>query len=298
MKTESFHLGFITPCFCAGATPAEAEIRAPSIRGKLRWWFRVLGGTPEQEDAVFGGVSGEAGVGSALIVRVSDVEVQRQWQPVNFSPGSNTGYLLYFAKASQNGARWNPKGALPVGASFAMHLIWRRPLAGKAQEIFNLALESFLLLGSLGLRSTRGLGCFHAEERPFSVEAFKSLVQAVNAKPPKFIAELADFTGGPNDLLEALGRQLRGLRQGYSAGTPHKSNPTPLGSSQPRQASAVHLRPVKIAPGKFQIVVFEAPANRVLDVRSRNGAPRLGGGVPAASDGPQGRRGGSGGYRR
>ncbi|MCL2104631.1 MAG: type III-B CRISPR module RAMP protein Cmr1 [Kiritimatiellaeota bacterium] len=39
-------LSFITPTFLAGANQNTPEIRASSIRGQLRWWFRVLGGTP------------------------------------------------------------------------------------------------------------------------------------------------------------------------------------------------------------------------------------------------------------
>ena len=55
MNWKPYTVELITPCFCAGADQTTAEIRAPSIRGELRWWFRVLGGTPEQERAVFGG---------------------------------------------------------------------------------------------------------------------------------------------------------------------------------------------------------------------------------------------------
>lgn len=68
MKSETFHLELITPCFCGGAEPEkQAEIRAPSIRGQLRWWFRTLGGfkslapmpVHEQEAMVFGSTAGD-----------------------------------------------------------------------------------------------------------------------------------------------------------------------------------------------------------------------------------------------
>src|ERR1043166_7335138 len=59
----------LTPCFCRGAYRDQPEIRAPSIRGMVRWWFRALGGTPDQEKALFGGVHAGA-VASRLVFRV------------------------------------------------------------------------------------------------------------------------------------------------------------------------------------------------------------------------------------
>jgi hypothetical protein len=70
------------------------------------------------------------------------------------------------------------------------------------------------------------------------------------------------------------------LRAGFSAGKPGQSKPTPLGGSQPRQASAVYLRPVRLEPNVCGIVVFEAPAEKVLDLPSRRMGPRLAQGVP------------------
>ena len=64
---------FTTPTFLCGADQSLAEIRPASIRGQLRWWFRVLGGTGAQEAAVFGGVHGGT-VASPVVVRVSDVK--------------------------------------------------------------------------------------------------------------------------------------------------------------------------------------------------------------------------------
>jgi len=280
MTTLNFQIEFITSCFCAGATPAIAEVRAPSIRGKLRWWFRVLGGTKEQEAEVFGATAGDDTTSSAIIVRVADTVIQGQWRPFNFKAGSNTGYLMYFAQASGEGARWVAGGAIPAGGSFQLRLLWRRAVSPDSQALFDLALEAFLLLGSLGLRSTRGLGCFTTKERPFSEAGFQSLLTRIQKLSPVFKAGIAEFQGRQGDLIEGLGGQLRGLRDGYSAGQPGHSNPTPLGSSNPRQASAVYLRPVKAGPDAYRIVVFEAPADRVLGVASRKGAPRLAKGIP------------------
>ena len=298
MIAKTYHLRFITPCFCAGASQAIAEVRAPSIRGKLRWWFRVVGGDAAQEAEVFGSVARDKGRDSAIVVRVRENTLTAKWQPVQFSGVSNTGYILYFAEASANRTRWVPTGALPVGSSFELQLVWRRKVSPASEARFDLALEAFLLLGSLGLRSTRGLGCFQCRERPFSVEAFQGMVRQIKEHSPGVLAELGSFAGPETQILDGLGAQLRGLRKGYSAVSQGRSNPTPLGSSQPRQASAVYLRPVQESAGNYRIVVFEAAAEMVLGRESRRGAPRLKDGVPPPAEAPQGRHGGFGGQRR
>lgn len=72
MTAELYEFEFLTPCFCGGADPARAELRAPSIRGRLRWWFRALGGSREDEEKVFGSVGGgrTSPGASSLAVRV------------------------------------------------------------------------------------------------------------------------------------------------------------------------------------------------------------------------------------
>ncbi len=287
MKVETYHLEFITPCFCAGANQAIAEVRPASIRGKLRWWFRVVGGSKEQEAEVFGSIRGDEGNSSSLTVRVSPHPLSRQWEPFPFQGTSNRGYLLYFAKASADGSRWVKGGALPPGCRFDLQIIRRRCVSQAAAETFDLALGCFLVLGSFGLRSTRGLGSFACSEAPFSEAAFTRLLERVKQRVPGFLGGLGAFRGPENQLLDALGGQLRGLRSGgYSA-----SKPSPLGSSRPRQTSAVHLRPVRDGDGQFRLVVFEAPPDRVLGVVSRKGAPRLGNGIPTAENPRQTQRG-------
>ncbi|MCS1410351.1 MAG: hypothetical protein M2R45_03543 [Verrucomicrobia subdivision 3 bacterium] len=292
MTPETYHLEFITPCFCAGADQAVAEIRAPAIRGKLRWWFRALGGTHCQEVEIFGTVHKEAKA-SAVVIRVKDFTANRKWRPIQCGGRTNTGYLLYFAKVSGYGCRWKPdgKGAIPEGSGFEIQIIWRRQPSKESRNLFDLALECFLMLGSFGLRSTRGLGCFHCAEVPFSTEKFNELKARIEKRG--FLAGLGEYQGHESKLLlDALGKQLNGLRRkkGYSAG-PNGSNLTPLGSSNPRQASAVYLRPVRESDNSYRIVVFEAPKEKVLGEKSGRRAPLLRGSIiPPPVDGSPGGR--------
>jgi CRISPR type III-B/RAMP module RAMP protein Cmr1 len=266
-----------------------AEVRPASIRGKLRWWFRVLGGTIEQESEVFGGVHGVDGKSSGLILRVKDVDISSKWQPLQVDGNSNKGYLLYFAKASGDGVRWQTGGALPEGCSFELQLLWSRTVAADTRAIFDLAMDCFLMLGSFGLRATRGLGAFSCKHVPFSEASFATLISQVRERAPHFIAEIAEFSGPRAQILDALGAQLRGLRADCSAVSAGRSNPSPLGSSiKPRQTSAVYLRPVREAENRFRLIVFEAPAEKVLGDASRNQAPLLGHGVPPPGHAPSG----------
>lgn len=70
MKRYCIEVELVTPCISSGVDQSVAEFRAPSIRGELRSWFRWLGGSRDEEQAVFGGVHGEAPSASQVIVRV------------------------------------------------------------------------------------------------------------------------------------------------------------------------------------------------------------------------------------
>lgn len=117
MKTETFHLELITPCFCGGAEPdKQAEIRAPSIRGQLRWWFRTLGGfkslapmsVRDQEAMIFGSTAGEAGSAGKLMLRVVSQGIQsavRDGQELGHPLFSDPAYLTFPIQSREKGGQ-------------------------------------------------------------------------------------------------------------------------------------------------------------------------------------------------
>jgi CRISPR-associated protein Cmr1 len=157
----SYDLEIITPCFCAGADPTQAEIRAPSIRGQLRWWFRALGGFKslassknlrEQEAMIFGSAADGAETGAgALQVRVQAPDQASLTDSEAFrEPDMQTaeGYLLFPLRQKireRTGLR-----------SFRLHLQCRSSNLPK-RDIEALA-TVFGHLGSLGFRSRRAMG--------------------------------------------------------------------------------------------------------------------------------------------
>ena len=60
METKEFEVEVVTPLFLGGAYLGKAELRVPSMKGALRFWWRALHGSDdlehmkERESAIFG----------------------------------------------------------------------------------------------------------------------------------------------------------------------------------------------------------------------------------------------------
>lgn len=142
----------LTPCFCRGAYRDQPEIRVPSIRGMVRWWFRALGGTPDEEKAVFGGMKRFGDklknevIASHLVFRVRDI-VARKASPDPATLPHKSGGLA------------SPQAAFQAGARFRLEVFSRYgAIHPQLQRKVENALEVWTLLGSLGLRANRGGG--------------------------------------------------------------------------------------------------------------------------------------------
>lgn len=158
-------------------------------------------------------------------------------------------------------------GALPVGTTFKIHVTWLRVLP-KLKPLFDEALAAFLTLGTLGLRATRGLGSFHCDQATDLLKVILSLERrSFTIKRRSNPGEFRDYSSALKDWASWLRYKLR---------KEHKAErPSALGSSEPRQASAVHFRPIWVGRNSFTWLAFEPPANRVLGTESRNSSPLL-----------------------
>jgi len=239
MNGETYEIEIITPCFCAGADQARAEIRVPSIRGQLRWWFRALGGTREQEKKVFGGVhrlEGErkedAARRSGLLLRLakpvaSDIAWNLEDMRID-RPGNARGYLLWPLRPQYkkvNGRRVlkhdQRRGVLPAGTKFT--LLTKAALGSgesEAAKLLGRATVSWLLLGSLGTRSRRGWGSLwpvslRSGSVPSGVDAFRSHVAELLSGQPMIVNILsAQGHRQPEEALDDLGAWLHKWRVG------------------------------------------------------------------------------------
>lgn len=183
---STYRLEFITPLFSRGAYEDRPEVRPASIRGQLHWWFRALGGQSQDENAIFGSVHGGA-TASKIVVRVSSVV-------------GNIGRVNTLPH--KNGDQASPKTAFQTGTHFDLHILTRLGgLKGSLLAAFDRTLESWLLLGTLGLRGTRAAGSFRWEP------------VGNNLRPP---TDFATYEARCSKLLEKAPLSFALLGQSYS----------------------------------------------------------------------------------
>ena len=273
MITKSISFECITPCFCAGADQGSAEVRPSALRGALRWWFRALGGTPEQEIRTFGG--GPNVLASAIQVRVGEINGKPVGKlPVPNQPTSPLAYILYFASIAggQNanfgkGPRWNPPAILGRGTTFTLNL--RQLRAIPQESLLNDSLVALSHYGSIGLRATRGMGAIQATD--VTLESFARVDRLLTERG--FTIRRSDKAHPSWEaVFTEAGKWLKGdLRKGEFGAGGNKKPPqaTALGSIKPvRQTSAVYLRPIQL-DGNLVFSAFEAPHHKVLGELSR-----------------------------
>lgn len=222
MKRETFPIEIITPCFCAGADQSKAEIRPASIRGQLRWWFRVLGGfksmnplsVAEQEALIFGSTAGDDGVAGQLTVRVRDKGLQstvRDGQELghpNFSPSA---FLTFPIQSREKDGRITThagRGTILSG-TFELQAIWR----GNPRQFADIILliHIFANLGSLGFRGRRAMGAISPASPAVSLsECFASFNKPgaiiVKSLPAKSSKDAISVLGGWLKSCRAHGR--------------------------------------------------------------------------------------------
>jgi CRISPR-associated protein Cmr1 len=140
MRTFSLKCKVITPLFIGGANQ-QAELRTQSINGLLRWWFRIAGGSIEDEKRLFGWAGEKSNQGLVRIFIKNFDELQKN----------------KFSKDFDNEGRVRQdKGINYIGFS----------LEANEEDIkkFFCALWLAFNLGNFGSRSRRGFGSVMIED--------------------------------------------------------------------------------------------------------------------------------------
>lgn len=277
MILKKYKMTFTTPCFCSGASDARPELRASSVRGQLRWWFRALGGSKEAEKAIFGGVgkSGDVNVRSGIIVRTRLIKKSSDWALPQFGPNDPESYVFYYAKVSgidanatkleknRGGPRWKNNACFAPGTTWELQIVYREERFF-ADAAFQNALKCFLALGGIGLRVTRGLGAFECASVIYDDDIKHVLQSASFAVEERNVHE--------DRMYAEIGNLIKGTRErtGWKINEDEEIL-SPMGSSRTRQTSAIYFRIVKNGD-MFRLVIFEAPHDRVLGEASRKDA--------------------------
>lgn len=176
MKKVSVTLETVTPLFLSGNDQNTVELRAASIRGQLRYWYRaLLGGLgvtrPEQLHERESQVFGKEERGSPVLVRVKDI----RWAGGRIKQNSelDLGYdktkkvtrrpgLTYLLYSTQLGGNERPYA--DVGTTFTLEISSFNKEAEKVLKLAACALWCWTHLGGLGTRARRGGGDLQVRE--------------------------------------------------------------------------------------------------------------------------------------
>ncbi len=171
MHTLRFRAQIVTPLFLSGPVPGRPELRAPSVRGALRFWFRAGMGAagvadPKRLHRLEAALFGDTGRASRVGVAVGD------YRGAGPLPGGKTvrwpssqGFLYLSCQALyKGGARGTTliRGCYPAGGAFELRLALR---PGPEEPVRALLAALWLLahLGGLGARTRRGYGGLRLE---------------------------------------------------------------------------------------------------------------------------------------
>ena len=181
------HLSAVTPLFLGGAEPNErAELRPPSIKGLLRYWYRALDGEhPTWERRLFG--STDTGQAPCLLSVSEWREGTQPWErshysrPFNPSNPHQGGFQRGGGRSGQNGLVYlgfsltlppNNRKALSPGEGLTIAVLprpqqskeWDDRKASKMRRAWLAGLWLLVHVGGVGTRSRRGLGSLRIEE--------------------------------------------------------------------------------------------------------------------------------------
>ncbi len=184
--TKEYRISLVTPLFGGGVEPGQPDetfpIRATSIRGHLRYWWRVMvgcelgGGMWQREEEIFGSTN----FPSPLSVRVIE---RPQIQCVDPTYGEKFGPVAYALFPAVE----NRQQVVKEGVAFRLEVTWHdvdglqslrrvqnacrkrngEPLLPDTIEDIGaditLALEAWCAFGGLGARTRRGCGAVFCE---------------------------------------------------------------------------------------------------------------------------------------
>ncbi|MCS7035548.1 MAG: type III-B CRISPR module RAMP protein Cmr1, partial [Saprospiraceae bacterium] len=163
MPHITFHCRTISPMFIGGADPDKAELRPPSLKGALRFWWRAMNAHLVKEGGLKKLRETEAEIFGDTTHR-SSVEVSISWiKEVEFKENLK-GDLLYMAYGAHH------RKAFGVGTEFQV------TLSSKNASHLEEAKKAFSLLthlGGLGAKSRNGFGAFACNE----VDSFEKICQ-------------------------------------------------------------------------------------------------------------------------
>ena len=273
MDSVEFDIEIVTPMFLGGANTTDAELRVPSIKGMLRFWWRATCGIENfdnmknKESKIFGSTDQKASF-SMKLKDLNNLKAEKKNLPKGkkFQPEGKTfyvGIIDYLAFGIRDHRNGYIRKHFPSGSQFK--LIFSFYNSAFKQSILN-AFYSFIDYGGLGAKSRSGFGSLRLPENYKNSMPFKGNLQkylALSGNSKLFIGTSKHDSW--EDALSEIGMAYKKAR--LSVEKKHVYNKRLLiakpivqsGNSKERHGKPYFLHVKKGASGKFRGQIFFMP---------------------------------------
>lgn len=185
-------LKVVTPMFIGGASPAGiAELRMPSIKGALRFWYRAMDpGFRANESKIFGGTGKDEGQ-SCFVLRVTDLQIETGKERDERWHGTKTAYLGYGpinrnptgkTYKNKNGQEKQEQKSMTLRpyiasrSTFTFSILFKPQTLPAYKEWVKRSLWAMVMMGGLGSRSRKGFGSVVATDTGTGMDGLPSLM--------------------------------------------------------------------------------------------------------------------------
>ena len=227
----------------------KPELRVPSIRGHLRWWYDALfsvGNNPgsRSSDTLFGNIGNHAQA-SKLIVRVEAIDEKNH---------VNQAFIPH------KGARGGQKNAIAPGSSYQLTIIPRRGgITEGEQQKLERSIDAWLLLGAIGQRANRAAGSvWPSKNAPEAADDYTSRCKELLVDSKLSFAVLS---GTFDDELA-----VRRVAGDFLADKAFQHCGKPFGSARPRKPSNLKLKAVNLDGALRLVAVWDSRSQRTDDL--------------------------------
>lgn len=257
MKTITFECETITPMFLSGADGTTPELRPPSIKGAMRFWWRAMNGhldlktLKEREGEIFGGTDEKSGR-SKIVVFYPSITKQQDIK-ISTTPHHRNGYC------SENKLNCNYRNGKCMKSiqreaklyDFEIKFSYDENIINES-DFIKLVKVTFLL-GGIGKRSRRGFGSVRVKSHFDNLQSYQTFINTISIHSSiidyPFIKNI-DIGKKYNSFQELL------IKIGESS---HNFSHSSLGyaSRQGRLSSPIYLSVIQVGTSDFYPIITE-----------------------------------------
>lgn len=277
MDSVEFDLEVVTPMFLGGANNTDAELRVPSIKGMLRFWWRAtcgiesLEGMKKDEAKIFGSTDQKSSF-SIKLEQANDTEPVKK----NLPPGKkfkvesksrgqtfHLGIIDYLAFGIRDHRAGYTRKHFPSGSQFKLKIYFYNK--DYKQSILT-AFYAFIDYGGLGAKSRNGFGSLCLKEGEFhKIRSEQKLKEYTTLSHESQLFNGFNGHAKWEDALSEIGMAYKDTR--LSVEKKHSYDRRLLiakpivqtGNSKERHAKPCFLHVKKLTSGKFQGQILSIP---------------------------------------